>query len=106
MHAAVIERAVALNGRAVFLVLNAVNIGVEIYVALIVVAARVDNRIGMDEIILGFAGQPEAELLGLRAGALDQIAAVQDDIRVIVLDRLVQLGTGGEDIANPTAKSD
>ena len=98
MQIAVIERAVALNLCAIFLILHRINVGVEINAALVMVAAGVNDRVGMDKIIIHLCLKPEAELLGLRAGTLDNIAAVQHNVRVIILDRRVQLSAGRKDM--------
>ena len=98
MQITVVERAVTLDRCAVLFILNGVDVGVKVDAALVVVAACINDRIGVDKVVLHLTLEPEAELLSLCTGALDQIAAVQDDIWVIVLDRGIQLFAGRENV--------
>ena len=94
----VIEGAVALDLCAVFFILNGVYIGVEVYTALIVVAGGIDNRIGVDVVVLYLALEPEAELLCLCAGTFYHIAAVQQQVGVKFLDGLIEFCAGRKNV--------
>ena len=94
----VIEGAVALDLCAVFFILNGVYIGVEVYTALIVVAGGIDNRIGVDVVVLHLALEPEAELLCLCAGAFYKVAAVQQQVGVKFLDGLIEFCAGRKNV--------
>ena len=94
----VIEGAVALDLCAVFFILNGVYIGVEVNAALIVVAGGIDNRIGVDVVVLYLALEPKAELLCLCAGTFYHIAAVQQQVGVKFLDGLIEFCAGRKNV--------
>ena len=98
MQTGIVQRTVALDLCTVFLILNGINIGIEVNAALIVVAGGIDNRIGVDVVVLYLALEPEAELLCLCAGAFYKVAAVQQQVGVKFLDRLIQFLAGCKDM--------
>ena len=63
MQTGIVQRTVALDLCTVFLILNGINIGIEVNAALIVVAGGINDRIGMDIIVIHIALETEAELL-------------------------------------------
>ena len=98
MQTGIVQRTVALDLCTVFLILNGINIGIEVNAALIVVAGGINDRIGMDIIVIHLALEPEAELLCLCAGTFYHIAAVQQQIGIKFLDRLIQFLAGCKDM--------
>ena len=98
MQTGIVQRTVALDLCTVFLILNGINIGIEVNAALIVVAGGINDRIGMDIIVIHLALEPEAELLCLCAGTFYKVAAVQQQVGVKFLDGLIQFLAGCKDM--------
>ena len=94
----IVEGAVTLHRCTIFRILNGINIGVKIDTTLVMIAAGINNRITVNEVIRSCAMEPETELFCLCTGAFYQITTMQHNIRIKILYRCVQFIAGCEDM--------